>query len=84
MLEHSPLGASGAERWANCSGSVTLIKLLAALGVVSLLNLVYYLWLERDLEFVYGVIYSYYAFFLLQWIYPYACLTVRNRDWLTR
>ena len=35
-----------------------LIKLLAALGVVSLLNLVYYLWLERDLEFVYGVIYS--------------------------
>jgi len=61
-----------------------LIKLLAALGVVSLLNLVYYLWLERDLEFVYGIIYSYYAFFLLQWIYPYACLTVRNRHWLTR
>jgi hyaluronan synthase len=61
-----------------------LIKLLAALGVFSLLNLVYYLWLERDLEFVYGVIYGYYAFFLLQWIYPYACLTVRNRHWLTR
>ena len=49
-----------------------LIKLLAVLGVISLLNLIYYLWLERDLEFVYGVIYSYYAFFLLQWIYPYA------------
>jgi hyaluronan synthase len=61
-----------------------LIKLLAALGVASLLNLVYYLWLERDLEFIYGVIYTYYAFFLLQWIYPYACLTVRNRGWLTR
>src|SRR3989339_709452 len=61
-----------------------LIKLLAALGVASLLNLVYYLWLERDLDFVYGGIYSYYAFFLLQWIYPYACLTVRNRHWLTR
>ena len=61
-----------------------LIKLLAALGVVSLLNLFYYLWLERDLEFIYGVIYAYYAFFLLQWIYPYACLTVRNRHWLTR
>jgi hyaluronan synthase len=61
-----------------------LVKLLAALGVFSLLNLVYYLWLERDLEFVYGIIYAYYAFFLLQWIYPYACLTVRNRHWLTR
>jgi hyaluronan synthase len=61
-----------------------LVKLLAALGVVSLLNLVYYLWLERDLEFIYGVVYTYYAFFLLQWIYPYACLTVRDRRWLTR
>ena len=56
----------------------------AALGVASLLNLVYYLWLERDLEFIYGVIYAYYAFFLLQWIYPVACLTVRSRHWLTR
>ncbi|MFA4904127.1 MAG: glycosyltransferase [Desulfobaccales bacterium] len=61
-----------------------LIKLLAVLGVISLINLIYYLWLERDLEFVYGVIYSYYAFFLLQWIYPYALVTVRNRRWLTR
>jgi hyaluronan synthase len=61
-----------------------LIKLLAALGVISLVNLIYYLWLERDLEFVYGIIYSYYAFFLLQWIYPYAFVTVRNRHWLTR
>lgn len=61
-----------------------LITLLAALGVASLLNLIYYLWLERDLEFIYGVIYTFYAFFLLQWIYPYACLTVRNRHWLTR
>jgi len=61
-----------------------LIKLLAALGLISLINLVYYLWLERDLEFIYGVIYTYYAFFLLQWIYPYAFITVRNRHWLTR
>jgi hyaluronan synthase len=61
-----------------------LFKVMALLGLGSLLNLIYYLWLERDLEFVYGVIYSYYAFFLLQWIYPYACVTVRDRHWLTR
>ncbi len=61
-----------------------LFKCLALLGLGSLLNLIYYLWLERDLEFVYGVIYSYYAFFLLQWIYPYAFVTVRDRHWLTR
>lgn len=63
---------------------VIMIKFLAALGVVSALYMVYYIWLERDLDFIYGVIYSYYAFFLLQWIYPYAFLTVRNRHWLTR
>jgi hyaluronan synthase len=61
-----------------------LLKFLALLGFVSLINHGYYLWLERDLEFIYGVIYSYYAFFLLQWIYPYAFITVRNRHWLTR
>jgi hyaluronan synthase len=61
-----------------------LFKVLALLGIGSLLNLIYYLWLERDLEFVYGIIYSFYAFFLLQWIYPYAFVTVRNRHWLTR
>ncbi len=61
-----------------------LFKLLMLLGIMSACGLIYYLWLERDLEFVYGVIYAYYAFFFLQWIYPYAFFTVRNRRWLTR
>jgi hyaluronan synthase len=61
-----------------------LFKVLALLAIGSLLNLIYYLWLERDFEFVYGVIYSFYAFVLLQWIYPYAFVTVRDRHWLTR
>jgi hyaluronan synthase len=61
-----------------------LFKLLMLLGIMSTCGLVYYLCLERDLEIVYGVIYSYYAFFLLQWIFPYAFFTVRDRRWLTR
>jgi hyaluronan synthase len=61
-----------------------LFKLLLALGIMSSLGLIYYLCLERDLEIVYGVIYAYYAFFFLQWIYPYALVTVRKRGWLTR
>ncbi len=28
--------------------------------------------------------YSYYAFFFLNWVQPYAFLTVRNDRWLTR
>ncbi|MBM4273831.1 MAG: glycosyltransferase [Deltaproteobacteria bacterium] len=61
-----------------------LFKFLTALGIMSLINLTYYIWLERDSEFVYGVVYAFYAFFLLQWIYPYAFVTVRHRGWLTR
>jgi hyaluronan synthase len=59
-------------------------KIMALLGLMSGCGLIYYLWLERDLEFVYGIIYSYYAFFLFQWIYPYAFVTVRDRRWMTR
>jgi hyaluronan synthase len=61
-----------------------LFKLLMLLGLMSFLGLIYYLCLERDLEFVYGVIYAYFAFFGLMWIYPYAFITVRDRRWLTR
>jgi len=61
-----------------------ILNLLWLLALGSLLNLIYYFWLERDLDFVYGVIYSFYAFFLLQWIYPYAFATVRDCHWLTR
>ncbi len=61
-----------------------LFKLLLLLGIMSFFGLIYYLCLERDLEFVYGVIYSYYAFFFLQWIFPYVLFTVRDRRWLTR
>ena len=61
-----------------------LFKLLMLLGIMSTFGLIYYLCLERDLEFVYGILYSYYAFLLLQWIFPYACFTVRDHRWLTR
>jgi len=45
---------------------------------------VYYLRRERDLDFVYGILYSYYALFLLKWVRPYAFLTLRDGRWLTR
>ena len=44
----------------------------------------YYIHQERDMVFIYGIIYSYFAFFALNWVQPYAFLTVRNDRWLTR
>ena len=61
-----------------------LLRVLLVIGLMSLLYTLYYLRSERSLDFVYGIAYSYFAFFTLVWIFPYAALTVRTRGWLTR
>ncbi len=61
-----------------------LVRMLIAIGVVSTLYVLYYLRSERSWDFVYGILYSYFAFFGLFWIFPYAAFTVRARGWLTR
>jgi hyaluronan synthase len=61
-----------------------LVRMLSVMGFFSLLNMLYVLRSERSLEFLYGVLYSYFAFFTLFWIFPYAVATVRARSWLTR
>jgi len=61
-----------------------LLRVLAAIGLVSLFNMIFYLRSERSKDFVYGIFYGYYAFFALFWIFPYALFTVRARSWLTR
>ena len=59
-------------------------RLLLAIGLVSLFNMIYYLRSEHSKDFIYGVVYAYYSFFFMFWIFPYAVLTVRARGWLTR
>ncbi len=66
------------------SSPVVLVKFLTALALVSFILTVYYLKTERDMDFVYGVLYAFYAFFFVKWIRPYALLTLRNGRWLTR
>jgi len=62
----------------------TLLRLLIMMGMMSLLNMVYYLRSERSWNFLFGVLYTYFSWFALFWIFPYALLTVRARSWLTR
>ncbi len=61
-----------------------MARLLLAIGLMSFLNVLYYLRSERSWDFLYGVLYSYFSFFALFWIFPYAVLTVRSRSWMTR
>lgn len=60
------------------------LRTLFAIGVASAFYMLYYLYSERSWRFLYGILYSYFAFFTLWWIFPYAILTVRARSWLTR
>ncbi len=63
---------------------VSLLRVLVAIGIGSSFYMLYYLYSERSMRFVHGIVYAYFAFFTLWWIFPYAILTVRARSWLTR
>ena len=63
---------------------ILIVKFVSGMALVSFLLTFYYLRSERDADFVYGVVYSFYAFLFLRWVKPYAFLTLRDGRWLTR
>lgn len=63
---------------------LVIVRLAVVMGVFSAFNMLYYLRSERSGDFVYGLLYPYFALLALSWIFPYAALTVRARGWLTR
>jgi len=63
---------------------ILMVKFIAGLGIIALVYMLYYLHQERDSEYVYGILYAYFAFFALYWVQPYAFLTLKNDRWLTR
>lgn len=62
----------------------SIMRMLLAIMIVSLVYVLYYLRSERSWDFVFGILYAYFSFFALTWIFPYAVLTLRARGWLTR
>ena len=63
---------------------MTSVRFLFAMGLMSFLNMFYYLQREPSWDFLYGIFYAYFSFFTLFWVFPYAALTVRSRSWMTR
>ena len=55
-----------------------------ALAVGALFSAAYYLRIERSFRFVYGLAYAIFSVCLLQWILPWALITVRDERWGTR
>jgi hyaluronan synthase len=66
------------------SDPLVLPRMLAAIGIAAFMYSLYYLHSERSLDIVFGVLFSYFAFFSLFWIFPWAVATVRARGWMTR
>ena len=60
------------------------LPMMTTMVAKSLFRVLYYLRSERSMNFLYGVLYSYYSSIALSWILPYAAATVRSRKWMTR
>jgi len=66
---------------------ILIVKFVSGMAMVSFVLSSYYLRQEPDADFIYGVVYSFYAFYaflFLRWVKPYAFFTLRNGRWLTR
>lgn len=61
-----------------------LVHSLLALLVGATFTALYYLRVERSFRFLYGALYAVFSVLLLQWILPWALLTVRDERWGTR
>ena len=81
-----PVGYASIALWVMnaLNDPASIIRMLVAIMVVSVVYVLYYLRSERSWDFVFGILYAYFSFFALTWIFPYAALTLRARGWLTR
>ena len=66
------------------SEPMAVVRVLLAIGVSAGFYMLYYVYNERSIRFVHGILYAYFSFFTLWWILPYAIMTVRSRAWMTR
>jgi len=65
--------------------NVTIVgRTLVALVLGAVFSATYYLRFERSFRWMYGVLYAAFSVLMLQWILPWALVTVRDERWGTR
>ncbi|MFT3707038.1 MAG: glycosyltransferase [Archangium sp.] len=62
----------------------TVYRSVVALMLGAIFSAAYYLRFERGFRWVYGVLYAAFSVVALQWILPWALVTVRDERWGTR
>jgi hyaluronan synthase len=60
------------------------LRAVVALMLGAVFSAAYYLRFERSFRWLYGVLYGIFSLVLLQWILPWALVTVRDERWGTR
>jgi hyaluronan synthase len=63
---------------------INVFRYLSVIGIISFVYMIYYIRAEKNSDFIYGILYSYFSIFTLQWIFSYALITLRNKSWMTR
>jgi hyaluronan synthase len=63
---------------------ISMLRFFCVMALFSTLNMFYYWYTERSWLFPYGILYSFFTFFALLWLFPYALCTLRTRTWGTR
>ncbi len=61
-----------------------MIRQIIFLSLISLFSSLYYLWNERNFNFIYGIPYNLIVILFFWWIFPYSLLTINESSWLTR
>lgn len=62
----------------------TVGRTMVALVLGTIFTAAYYLRFERSFRWLYGVLYAVFSVVMLQWILPWALITVRDERWGTR
>ena len=57
---------------------------LAVIAVMGFVYMLFYIKVEKNSDFIYGVLYSFLHIFVMVWTIPYAILTLKNNSWLTK
>lgn len=63
---------------------LTILPFITTVSTMGLIYMLFYIKLEKSLDFVYGVFYSIFYTLILVWSLPYAAITIKDGSWLTR
>ncbi len=63
---------------------LTILPFVTTVATMGLVYMLFYIKLEKNLDFIYGVFYSIFYTLILIWSLPYAAITIKDGSWLTR